>query len=135
MQLHPLVEHGVGLAAEHVDVVAQVDERLGEVPRVDALAADVGLAPVREVGDAQRIVRPRVHGGGAYRRVTRRSEAGQVVVEVGQAVTTNVVPPEPLLPRASVAVMTTVHEPGPTSGPTGADHVPGSPAVIGELSP
>ena len=39
------------------------------------------------------------------------------------------------MPRASVAVMTTVHEPGPTSGPTGADHVPGSPAVIGELSP
>ena len=49
--------------------------------------------------------------------------------------TTNVVPPEPLLPRASVAVMTTVHEPGPTSGPIVADHVPGSPAVNGELSP
>ena len=43
---HPLVEHRVGLAAEHLDVVAQVDQRLGEVAGVDALAADVGLAPV-----------------------------------------------------------------------------------------
>ena len=74
-QLHPLVEHGVGLAAEHVDVVPEVDEGLREVPGVDPLAADVGLPPVREVGDAQRIVRPRVHERGAYRRVTRRSEA------------------------------------------------------------
>ena len=40
----PLVEHRVRLAAEHLDVVAEVDERLGEVAGVDALAADVGLA-------------------------------------------------------------------------------------------
>ena len=74
-QRHPLVEHGVRLAAEHLDVVAEVDERLGEVPRVDALAADVGLAPVRQVGDAQRRVRVRRRGHGwpRYRpSVTRR---------------------------------------------------------------
>ena len=56
VQRHPLVEHRVGLAAEDLDVVAEVDERLGEVAGVDALAADVGLAPVGEVGDAQRAV-------------------------------------------------------------------------------
>ena len=34
--------------------MAQVDQGLGEVAGVDALAADVGLATVGEVGDAQR---------------------------------------------------------------------------------
>ena len=53
---HPLVEHGVGLSREHLDGVAEVDEGLGEVAGVHALAADVGLAPVREVGDLQRVV-------------------------------------------------------------------------------
>ena len=52
----PARRAGVGLAAEHLDVVAEVDQRLGEVAGVDALAADVGLAPVGEVGDAQRAV-------------------------------------------------------------------------------
>ena len=51
---HPLVEHGVGLAAEHLDVVAEVDQRLGEVAGVDALAADVGLAPVARGRRSQR---------------------------------------------------------------------------------
>ena len=54
MQRHAVVEHRVGLAAEHLDVVAEVDQLLGEVAGVDALAADVGLAPVGEVGDAER---------------------------------------------------------------------------------
>ena len=77
-QPDPLVEHRVGLPAEHLDRVSEIDERLGEVTGVDALAADVGFAPVREVGDAERIVRPRpivrprVHGRRAYRRVTHR---------------------------------------------------------------
>ena len=65
-----LVEHGVGLAAEHLDVVAEVDERLGEVAGVDALATHVRLAPVGEVGDPQGIVgsgRRRRHGGPRYR--------------------------------------------------------------------
>ena len=62
VQLDALVEHRVGLAAEHLDVVAEVDERLGEVAGVDALAADVRLAAVRQVGDAQRLV-----AGGGHR--------------------------------------------------------------------
>ena len=69
-QRHPLVEHRVRLAAEHLDVVAEVDERLGEVPRVHALAADVGLAAVGEVGDPQRRVgvgRRCGHDGQRYR--------------------------------------------------------------------
>ena len=53
-QRDPLVEDRVRLAAEHLDVVAEVDERLGEVPGVDALAAHVGLAAVGEVGDPER---------------------------------------------------------------------------------
>ena len=57
VQRHALVEHRVRLAAEHLDLVAEVDERLGEVARVHALAADVRLAAVGEVGDAQRSVR------------------------------------------------------------------------------
>ena len=52
-QRDPLVEHRVGLPAEHLDVVAEVGQRLGEVPDVDALAADMGLSPVREDRDAQ----------------------------------------------------------------------------------
>jgi hypothetical protein len=41
-QFHPVVEHWVRLAAEHFDGVAEIDECLREMPRVDALAADVG---------------------------------------------------------------------------------------------
>ena len=52
-QRDPLVEDRVRLAAQHLDVVAEVDQRLGEVAGVDALAADVGLPPVGEVGDPE----------------------------------------------------------------------------------
>ncbi len=66
-----LVEDRVRLTAQHLDVVAEVDEGLGEVPGVDALAAHVRLATVGEVGDAQRRVRfpgrRRRHGGPRYR--------------------------------------------------------------------
>ena len=50
------VEHRVRLAAEHLDVMAEIDERLGQVPGVDALATDVRLPPVGEIGDAQGFV-------------------------------------------------------------------------------
>ncbi len=56
-ELHPLVEDRVGLPAEHFDRVAEIAQRLGQVARVDALAADVGLAPVGEVGDLERGIR------------------------------------------------------------------------------
>ena len=59
------VELGVGLAAEHLDLVTEVDERLGQVACVHALAADVRLAPVREVGDRQGPFRPGRHSGQA----------------------------------------------------------------------
>ena len=56
VQRDPLVEHRVRLAAEHLDGVAEIDQRLGEVAGVHALAADVRLAAVGEVGDLQRSV-------------------------------------------------------------------------------
>ena len=56
-QLHPLVEDRVRLAAEHLDGVAEVAQRLREVSRVHALPADVGLAAVGEVRDLERGVR------------------------------------------------------------------------------
>ena len=66
---HPLVEDRVRLAAQDLDVVAEIDQRLGEVAGVDALAADVGLAPVGQVGDAQRLVFPWPEGGWVTSRV------------------------------------------------------------------
>ena len=53
-QRDALVEDRVGLAAQHLDVVAEVDEGLREVAGVDALAAHVGLAPVGQERDAER---------------------------------------------------------------------------------
>jgi hypothetical protein len=67
---HPLVEHRVRLPAEHLDVVAEVDEGLAQVADVDALAAHVGLAPVREERDAQGSV-ARMHEGTASPAVDR----------------------------------------------------------------
>ena len=54
MQRDALVERGVGLPGEDLDMVAEFDEGFREVACVDALATDRGLAPVREEGDAQR---------------------------------------------------------------------------------
>ena len=51
VQRDALVEDRVRLAAEDLDVVAEVDQRLGEVAGVDALATDVRLAAVGEIGD------------------------------------------------------------------------------------
>jgi hypothetical protein len=51
------VENRIGLAAEHLDVVAEIDESLGEMSGIDTLTTDVGLASVGEVRDAQRPVR------------------------------------------------------------------------------
>ena len=56
-ELHPLVEDRVRLTAEHLDRVSEVAQRLGEVSRVDALAADVGLAAVGQVRDLERGIR------------------------------------------------------------------------------
>ena len=65
-----LVEHRIGLAAEHLDRVTELDQCLGEVAGVDPLAADVRLAPVRQVGEAQRAVRHRRAGyRGCYQPV------------------------------------------------------------------
>ncbi len=57
VQRDALVEDRVRLAAEHLDRVAEVDERLGEVAGVHALAAHVGLAAVGEVRDLERRIR------------------------------------------------------------------------------
>ena len=53
-ELHPLVEDRVRLAAEHLDRVSEVGQRLGEVPRVHPLAADVGFAAIGQVRDLER---------------------------------------------------------------------------------
>ncbi len=65
MQFDAVVEHRIGLPTEHLDVVAEIAQRLGEVTGVDALPADVWLAPVRQVGDAQWLVA----GGGHLSRL------------------------------------------------------------------
>src|SRR5690606_39951987 len=54
---HPRVDDRVRLAGQDLDGVAEVDERLGQVAGVDALPTDVRLPPVREVRDAQGIIR------------------------------------------------------------------------------
>ena len=46
-------ENRVGLASEDLDVVAEVDQRLGQMAGVHALAPHVGLAPVGEEGDPE----------------------------------------------------------------------------------
>ena len=50
------IEHRVGLAAEHLDGVAEIDQRFGEVTGVHALPAHVRLPAVGEIGDLQRRV-------------------------------------------------------------------------------
>ena len=55
-QRHTVVELGIGLARDDLDVMAEVDERLGQMADVHPLTADVGLAAVRQEGDAQRPV-------------------------------------------------------------------------------
>ena len=57
------------LAAEHLDVVPEIDQCLGEMARVDALPADMGLAPVAQIGDAEGPVGVNTHNGPAYRSV------------------------------------------------------------------
>ncbi len=52
----PLVEIRVRLPAEDLDRVPEVGERLGEMTGVDALAADVRLAPVGQIRERQRRV-------------------------------------------------------------------------------
>ena len=78
VQLDAIVEHGVGLAAEHLDVVAEVAQRLGEMAGVDPLAADVWLAPIRQVGDPQWLV-----AGGSDRRRGDYPGAGGEGIESG----------------------------------------------------
>ena len=52
-QAHPRVEPlGVGLAGEHLDVVAEFDEPAGQVADVDPLPSAMGLAPVGQQRDA-----------------------------------------------------------------------------------
>ncbi len=52
-QPHPRIEHlGVGLAGEHLDVMAEFDKPAGQMADVDALPAAMGLAPVGQQGDA-----------------------------------------------------------------------------------
>ena len=54
---YPIVEDGVGLTAEDLDGMPEVDEGLREVTGVDALASDVRFSSVGEVGQTQRRVR------------------------------------------------------------------------------
>ena len=63
-QAHPRIEAaGVGLAREHLDVVAEFDETPGQVADVDPLPATVGLAPVRQQRDTHVQLTPTRTGG------------------------------------------------------------------------
>ena len=87
MQLDALVEDGVGLAAEHLDGVAEVDQRLGEVAGVHALAADVRLAAVGEIGDRERGVwrqgRGACRGDGRHRSARLSARCYRLVSVTG----------------------------------------------------
>ena len=50
----PGLELGVGLAGEHLDVVAERGQLTGQVAQVDALAAAVRLAAVGDQRDTER---------------------------------------------------------------------------------
>ena len=52
----PVIEDRVRLAAEHLDVVPEIEQRLRQMAGVDALATDVRLASIGEIGDPQRRV-------------------------------------------------------------------------------
>ena len=75
-QRDPLVEDGKGLAAEHLDGVTEVDQRFGQVPGVDALAADMRFAPICHEGDAQWSVVRLVHGEQAFMHVDLAVKCG-----------------------------------------------------------
>jgi hypothetical protein len=53
VHLNAVVQDGVGLATENLDGVTKIDESLGEVSGVYALASDMGLAAIREIRNAQ----------------------------------------------------------------------------------
>ena len=69
------VEHRVGLAGEHLDVVAERGELAAEVAHVDTLTAAVRLAAVGQQGDAQPI-RPRTPECMRLERVLIMQERG-----------------------------------------------------------
>ena len=54
-QILGVVELGIGRAGEHFDVMAEFDGLACDVPRVDALATTVGIPPVDQPGDAERL--------------------------------------------------------------------------------
>ena len=52
-QPYAFVEHRIGLARKHVDVVPERGQLTGEVSGVDTLAARMGVAPIGEPGDTK----------------------------------------------------------------------------------
>ena len=65
-QLHErdaFVEDRVRLTRQHLDVVTEVGEGFGEVTGVDALPPDMRFSAIGQVGDAERVVRPRCSPG------------------------------------------------------------------------
>jgi hypothetical protein len=52
VQCDARIEHRVWLTAVDLDVMSKIDERLGEVSRVDTLTTNVRFSAVREVGEA-----------------------------------------------------------------------------------
>jgi hypothetical protein len=53
VHLNAVVQDGVRLATKNFNRVTEIDESLGEVSRVDALASDMGFAAIREIRNAQ----------------------------------------------------------------------------------
>ena len=60
-----VLEHGPGLACEHLDLVPEVGQLCRQVAAVDPLATAVRVAPVDEVGDAERVTGARQGNGGS----------------------------------------------------------------------
>ena len=52
-ELHAFVEDGIGRAGEDLYLVTELDQRLGEVAGVDALAARIRIPAINQEGDAK----------------------------------------------------------------------------------
>ncbi len=53
MQLHSWIKNWVWLSAKNFHMMTEIDKCFGEVSRVHALTAYVGLAALREIGNTQ----------------------------------------------------------------------------------
>jgi hypothetical protein len=53
MELHSWVKNWIRLSAKNFDMMTEIDKRFGEVSGVHALATDVRLAAICQIGNTQ----------------------------------------------------------------------------------